>query len=148
MGRKTNVNVMSRNNPPDILAAQAKLLEVAQRQTNEEIQKKLEMLGKQVAAAPAQTNSRKQQVQNQPKSTKPNNSPYRRPAAKVDAREPRIIEKFEDLVGVIDELGKDVRPTYAGSKSAQERLKRGLQHARQLVRECQNEGEKIVRQGL
>merc|ERR1712037_1040776 len=69
---------MSRNNPPDILAAQAKLLEVAQRQTNEEIQKKLEMLGKQVAAAQAQanaqalrtaqTNSRKQQVQNQPKS--------------------------------------------------------------------------------
>jgi hypothetical protein len=34
----------------------------------------------------------------------------------VDAREPRMIEKFEDLVGVIDELGKDVRPTYAGSK--------------------------------
>ena len=81
---------MSRNNPPDILAAQAKLLEVAQRQTvmiwaqkwlkrnlikNEEIQKKLEMLGKQVAAAQAhanaqalrtaQTTSRKQQVQNQ-----------------------------------------------------------------------------------
>ncbi|CBY19832.1 unnamed protein product [Oikopleura dioica] len=149
---------MSRNNPPDILAAQAKLLEVAQRQTNEEIQKKLEMLGKQVAAAQAQANaqalrtaqttSRKQQAQSQTKSTKSNNSPYRRPAAKVDAREPRMIEKFEDLVGVIDELGKDVRPTYAGSKSAQERLKRGLQHARQLVRECQLEGEKIVRQGL
>ena len=29
--------------------------------------------------------------------------------------------------------------------SATERLKRGLQHARQLVRECQAEGEKVIR---
>ena len=54
--------------PPEILAAQQKLLEAAQRKTvrkcpnlflnlkfqNEEIQRKLELLGKQVAAAQAQ----------------------------------------------------------------------------------------------
>ena len=131
--RKTNVNVMSRNNPPDILAAQAKLLEVAQRQTNEEIQKKLEMLGKQVAAAQAHANAqaqraqvsgRKRQEQGRPnpspyKVAKPNTPPYRQPS-KVDTGKPRMIEKYDDLVGVIEELGKDVRPTYAGSKSAQE----------------------------
>lgn len=124
---------MSRNNPPDILAAQAKLLEVAQRQTNEEIQKKLEMLGKQVAAAQAHVNAqvqraqasgRKRQEQRLPnpspyKVAKPNTPPYRQ-SAKVDTGKPRMIEKYDDLVGVIEELGKDVRPTYAGSKSAQE----------------------------
>ena len=125
---------MSRNNPPDILAAQAKLLEVAQRQTNEEIQKKLEMLGKQVAAAQAHANAqmhraqmtgRKRQEQGLQnpapyKVAKPNTPPYRRPSTKVDSGKPRMIEKYDDLVGVIEELGKDVRPTYAGSKSAQE----------------------------
>ncbi|CAG5097240.1 Oidioi.mRNA.OKI2018_I69.XSR.g14992.t1.cds [Oikopleura dioica] len=160
---------MSRNNPPDIIAAQAKLLEVAQRQTNEEIQKKLEMLGKQVAAAQAAANyramaetkptykERMKALSNPPpsyrQSKQQSNAPYSRPAQKQPRTakmidQPRMTEKFEDLVGVIDELGKDVRPTYAGSKSAQERLKRGLQHARQLVRECQLEGEKIVRQGM
>ena len=49
------------------------------------------------------------------------NAPYSRPAQKQPRTakmidQPRMTEKFEDLVGVIDELGKDVRPTYAGSK--------------------------------
>jgi hypothetical protein len=131
--KTSKIYLMSRNNPPDILAAQAKLLEVAQRQTNEEIQKKLEMLGKQVAAAQAHANAqaqraqasgRKRQEQGRPnpppyKVSKPNTPPYRQPT-KVETGKPRMIEKYDDLVGVIEELGKDVRPTYAGSKSAQE----------------------------
>ena len=43
------------------------------------------------------------------------NSPYARPQPLVAAK-PALIQKYEDLVGVIEELGKDVRPTYAGSK--------------------------------
>uniref|UniRef100_H3A694 Cyclin dependent kinase 2 associated protein 2 n=1 Tax=Latimeria chalumnae TaxID=7897 RepID=H3A694_LATCH len=32
---------------------------------------------------------------------------------------------YSDLLAVIEEMGKEIRPTYAGSKSAMERLKRG-----------------------
>ncbi|KAM6256012.1 LOW QUALITY PROTEIN: cyclin-dependent kinase 2-associated protein 2 [Spheniscus humboldti] len=41
---------------------------------------------------------------------------------------------YTDLLSVIED-GKEIRPTYAGSKSAMERLKRGIIHARALVRE-------------
>lgn len=39
---------------------------------------------------------------------------------------------YSDLLSVIEEMGREIRPTYAGSKSAMERLKRGEQksHAR------------------
>jgi hypothetical protein len=43
--------------------------------------------------------------------------------------------KYLQLLSVLEELGKDVRPSYAGSKSSAERLKRGIMHARTLVRE-------------
>lgn len=35
--------------------------------------------------------------------------------------------KYSELLAVIEELGKDIRPTYAGSKNAAERLKKGKQ---------------------
>jgi len=34
--------------------------------------------------------------------------------------------KYADLLAVIEELGKDIKPTYAGSRSASDRLKRGV----------------------
>ncbi|CAK7322039.1 Cyclin-dependent kinase 2-associated protein 1 [Vulpes lagopus] len=40
--------------------------------------------------------------------------------------------KYAELLAIIEELGKEIRPTYAGSKSAMERLKRGIIHARGL----------------
>ena len=50
-------------------------------------------------------------------------SPYARPSSGGAAggvttanAKPPITQKYEDLVNVIEELGKDVRPTYAGSK--------------------------------
>ena len=43
---------------------------------------------------------------------------------------------------VLEEMGKDIRPCYAGSKSSSERLKRGIVHARILVREALLEVEK------
>jgi len=136
---------MNRTQPAAVIAAQQKLLEAAHRQSNAELQQKLQQLGKQVAAAQEAA----RQGKNPTKHTKTTsnvriNSPYARPTPTISAK-PALIQKYEDLVGVIEELGKDVRPTYAGSKSASERLKRGLQHARQLVRECQVEGEKVIR---
>ncbi|KAG8190073.1 hypothetical protein JTE90_023045 [Oedothorax gibbosus] len=53
--------------------------------------------------------------------------------------------KYSQLLGIIEELGKDIRPTYAGSRSSAERLKRGIVHARILVRECLMETERNAR---
>merc|ERR1712131_265892 len=148
---------MNRNQPAAVIAAQQNLLEAASRQNlqnNAELQQKLQLLGKQVAAAAAAnqgsahqgiTNQQLKQLsqKHQLQQMRNQSSPYARPNL-IHAK-PAITQKYEDLVGVIEELGKDVRPTYAGSKSAAERLKRVLHHARQLVRESQAEAEKLVR---
>lgn len=56
------------------------------------------------------------------------------------------LSKYAQLLGVIEEMGREVRPTYAGSRSSAERLKRGIVHARILVRECLIETERSARQ--
>jgi Cyclin-dependent kinase 2-associated protein len=56
------------------------------------------------------------------------------------------MSKYAQLLAVIEEMGKDLRPTYAGSKTAAERLKRGIVHSRILVRECLMETERSARQ--
>jgi hypothetical protein len=53
--------------------------------------------------------------------------------------------KYQQLLSVIEEMSKDIRPTYAGSKSSAERLKRGIVYARILVRECLVETERSAR---
>lgn len=53
--------------------------------------------------------------------------------------------KYVQLLAVIEEMGKDIRPTYAGSKTSTERLKRGIVQARILVRECLMECERAAR---
>jgi hypothetical protein len=53
--------------------------------------------------------------------------------------------KYAQLLAVIEDMGKDIRPTYSGSKSSAERLKRGIVHARILVRECLMECERSAR---
>ena len=35
--------------------------------------------------------------------------------------------KYGELLNVIEDLGREIKPTYAGSKMAQERLKKGRQ---------------------
>lgn len=54
--------------------------------------------------------------------------------------------KYAQLLGVIEEMGREVRPTYAGSRSSAERLKRNIVSARILVRECLIETERSARQ--
>ncbi|XP_029940327.1 cyclin-dependent kinase 2-associated protein 1 [Salarias fasciatus] len=52
--------------------------------------------------------------------------------------------KYAELLAIIEELGKEIRPTYPAA-SAMERLKRGIIHARGLVRECLAETERNAR---
>ncbi|XP_062929276.1 cyclin-dependent kinase 2-associated protein 1 [Mobula hypostoma] len=56
--------------------------------------------------------------------------------------------KYAELLAIIEELRKDVRPSYAGNKSAMERLKRGIMRARGLVQECLIETERNARSQL
>ncbi|XP_065317983.1 AAC-rich mRNA clone AAC11 protein-like isoform X2 [Gordionus sp. m RMFG-2023] len=53
--------------------------------------------------------------------------------------------KYSQLLAVIEDMGRDIRPAYSGSKVAAERLKRGIVHSRILVRECLLEAEKCAR---
>ncbi|CAB4057421.1 BICC1 [Lepeophtheirus salmonis] len=48
------------------------------------------------------------------------------------ALDPQSQSKYHQLLSVIEEMSKDIRPTYAGSKSSAERLKRGIIFARIL----------------
>lgn len=56
------------------------------------------------------------------------------------------LSKYAQLLNLIEEMGRDIRPTYTGSRSSTERLKRGIVHARILVRECLMETERSARQ--
>ncbi|UJR25467.1 hypothetical protein I4U23_006814 [Adineta vaga] len=47
--------------------------------------------------------------------------------------------KYGQLLNIIEEMGKDIKPTYAGNKNSAERLRRAIASARILVRECQLE---------
>lgn len=73
-------------------------------------------------------------------------SPVPQPNNQNTKQEPSQ-SKYAQLLGVIEEMGKEVRPTYAGSRSSAERLKRNIVSARILVRECLIETEKSARQG-
>lgn len=60
-------------------------------------------------------------------------------------RQQQMQQKYAQLLKTIDELGKDIRPTYAGSRGAPERLKKGIMTAKNLVRECLIESERAAR---
>jgi len=53
--------------------------------------------------------------------------------------------KYGNLLNVIEDLGREIKPTYAGSKMSQDRLRKGIMHARELVRGCLSEVEKKMR---
>lgn len=65
-------------------------------------------------------------------------------AAAAQYRQPAQ-SKYSQLLAVIEDMGRDIRPTYSGSKSSAERLKRGIGHARILVRECLIETERSAK---
>ena len=51
---------------------------------------------------------------------------------------------YGQLVSVLQEVGREVRPAYAGNRASTERLKRGMAHARSLVREAMMECERAA----
>jgi hypothetical protein len=53
--------------------------------------------------------------------------------------------KYVQLLNVVEEMGKDIKPTYAGNKNSAERLRRAIASARILVRECQLECDRNSR---
>ncbi|CAF0765360.1 unnamed protein product [Adineta ricciae] len=53
--------------------------------------------------------------------------------------------KYAQLLSVIEEMGKDIKPTYAGNRNYAERLRRAIASARILVRECQLECDRNSR---
>lgn len=50
--------------------------------------------------------------------------------------------KYNQLLAVIDEMSKDLRPTYLGSKTSTDRFKRGITQAKILIKECMAENER------
>ncbi|XP_054330786.1 cyclin-dependent kinase 2-associated protein 1-like [Pongo pygmaeus] len=56
--------------------------------------------------------------------------------------------KYAELLAIIEELGKEIRTTYAGSESTMERLQRGMIHAGGLGPECLAETERNARSWL
>ena len=50
--------------------------------------------------------------------------------------------KYNQLLAVIEEMSKDLRPTYLGSKTSTERFKRGITQAKILIKECMAENER------
>lgn len=68
------------------------------------------------------------------------------PSSAKDKDKDNSVSKYAQLLAVIEEMGKEVRPSYSGSRSSAERLKRGIVHARILVRECLIETERSARQ--
>jgi hypothetical protein len=65
----------------------------------------------------------------------------------VQQHQQRMIHqsKYVQLLNVIEEMGKDIKPTYAGNKNSAERLRRAIASARILVRECQLECDRNSR---
>lgn len=47
--------------------------------------------------------------------------------------------KYKQLLAVIEEMSKDIRPMYSGSKTGTERFKRLIMQARVLIKECLND---------
>ena len=67
------------------------------------------------------------------------------PSPRTVQHMPHSQSKYGQLLSVIEEMNKDIRPTYAGSRTSAEKLKRGIVHARILVRECLMECERSAR---
>lgn len=58
------------------------------------------------------------------------------------AQTPGLLARYNVLLGMIEELKKDIRPTYACSKTSSERLKRNINLARVEIRNCMMELER------
>ena len=56
---------------------------------------------------------------------------------------PDIPSKYDQLLATLQEIDKDIRPSYAGSKTSLERLRRSITQARILVKEALTEADNL-----
>ena len=55
--------------------------------------------------------------------------------------ESSLHSRYNQLLAVIEEMSKDLKPVYSGSKPSLDRFKRGIAQARLLTRECQYQAD-------
>ena len=101
------------------------------------------------AAAPALSHNpvHQQQIKQQPHQYVPIPPAVQQQLNQVQQHQQRVMQqtKYVQLLNVIEEMGKDIKPTYAGNKNSAERLRRAIASARILVRECQLECDRNSR---
>ena len=54
--------------------------------------------------------------------------------------------RYQQLLNIIEEMGREIRTSYSGNKNSIERLKRGIASARILVKDCQIECDRNIKQ--
>jgi hypothetical protein len=54
-------------------------------------------------------------------------------------------EKYEDLLSIVGDMSREVKPAYTGNKASVERLKKSILMGRGIVKELLNEVEKYNR---
>lgn len=88
-----------------------------------------------------------QQIKQQPLPYVPVPPVVQQQLNQVQQHQQRVMHqsKYVQLLNVIEEMGKDIKPTYAGNKNSAERLRRAIASARVLVRECQLECDRNSR---
>jgi hypothetical protein len=88
-----------------------------------------------------------QQIKQQPHQYVPIPPAVQQQLNQVQQHQQRVMQqtKYGQLLTVIEEMGKDIKPTYAGNKNSAERLRRAIASARILVRECQLECDRNSR---
>ncbi|UJR23428.1 hypothetical protein I4U23_026433 [Adineta vaga] len=100
-------------------------------------------------AAPALSHNpvHQQQIKQQPHQYVPIPPAVQQQLNQAQQHQQRIMQqtKYVQLLNVIEEMGKDIKPTYAGNKNSAERLRRAIASARVLVRECQLECDRNSR---
>ncbi|KAI0986867.1 hypothetical protein GJ496_008035 [Pomphorhynchus laevis] len=56
-----------------------------------------------------------------------------------------LSKRYNQLLQLINEMGRDVKSNYSGNKAAADRLKRNIIAARSIIRDCQIECDRINR---
>lgn len=59
-------------------------------------------------------------------------------------KEPPLQVHYNELLRVISDIGRDVKPAYTCSKISTDKLRKNIMMARTILRECQADLEKII----
>ena len=76
-------------------------------------------------------------------STLPEKEPSGTGELKVKPQQKTLESRYNDLLKVIGDIGRDVKPAYTNSKVSADRLKKNIMIARGVLRECLTELDKL-----